>query len=260
MIIAKVLLKRIISFFVPTLYNEGLVVLNYHSVHPSHHYSMTPDLFDKQMSWLAAREHVVGRVEDAVPGKRSVMITFDDGFEDNVTHALPILQKYGLIATFFLTTDFVSGRRDITKEWVPYNGLPAMTIDQVRVLQASGMHIGSHGVSHANMGKMCVEEVREELSESKKELESWIGRSISVFAFPFGQKKDQGEQRDVLIEEAKYNYAFTTDWGINILPMINPFRIKRIRIDEYDSIRDLQAKIAGKWQFVAWVQQWKQRM
>jgi len=71
----------------------------------------TPALLEEQVRLLARECDVIGphEVEDAIRRRRgrSVLLTFDDGYRDNVVAALPILERHGVCATFFVTTGFL---------------------------------------------------------------------------------------------------------------------------------------------------------
>ena len=90
------------------------VVFCYHSVHPNRPYVATkPATFERHVQWLKEHCRLVSLAElvsernTTGDGKPAAAITFDDGLEDNHSHALPILARYGVTATFFITAGFV---------------------------------------------------------------------------------------------------------------------------------------------------------
>ena len=99
---------------------RGVLVLNYHRIgDPASSFldhgvfSATPEAFEAHVRHLARRTQVI-RLEDlpaclARGRGRRVAVTFDDGYRDNYEHALPVLRRYGVHATFFLTTGFLDG-------------------------------------------------------------------------------------------------------------------------------------------------------
>src|SRR5690606_16257224 len=105
----------------------------------------------------------------------TLSITFDDGYRDNYEVAAPILERLGLPATFFISSDFINS------ETVPFwdRELPFqpgwMTWDQVRDLVARGFAIGGHTMNHIDMGTVEPDKVREELVQSKSRIEREIG-------------------------------------------------------------------------------------
>jgi len=101
---------------------SGLLVLNYHRIGEASSspldsgvFSATQEQFDRQLAWLKRHADVIGlddldSVASGAPG-RSVLITFDDGYLDNFQLALPVLERHGVPATFFITTGFIDGRQ-----------------------------------------------------------------------------------------------------------------------------------------------------
>lgn len=164
-------------------------ILVYHSIAP-HHPGQAPDqrlldvdpaTFEAQMRYLAdGKYHVIslGDLVSALGGKvalpaRSVVITFDDGWGGQYTHAFPILRQFGFTATFFIFPASI-GRDDLHMTW-----------DQVREIKAAGMTIGSHSKTHPLLTKPTVS-LPDELEGSRREIEQHIGVSPDLFAYPFG--------------------------------------------------------------------------
>lgn len=105
-------------------------------------------------------------------------MTFDDGFTDNFAHAMPLLQKHGAKAAFFITTGDI-GRKD-------HNGFEHMDGNQIRQLHEAGMTIGSHTMTHPWLAKLGREEARAELHNSKASLEEIISRPVEHLCYPSG--------------------------------------------------------------------------
>jgi peptidoglycan/xylan/chitin deacetylase (PgdA/CDA1 family) len=164
----------------------------------------------------------------------TLSITFDDGYLDNYEVAAPILDRLGLPATFFVTSDFIGSQR------VPFwdCDLPFqpgwMTWDQVRDLAARGYSIGGHTVNHIDMGKEPPEIVREELRSSRARIEREVGRPVDLFAYPFGGEKNINEVSLELVKEAGFNCCMSCHGGTNE-PRTDPFRLKRIPISTWFS-------------------------
>jgi len=112
-------------------------------------------------------------IEFSEDSKRSICLTFDDGFSSDYQLVLPELKKLQAAATFFIVTD-----------WLETPGY--LTRQQVRDLSDAGMQIGSHSKSHPNFLKITPEERLDELRGSKLILENIIGKEISTFSFPYG--------------------------------------------------------------------------
>lgn len=245
-------LKRIISFFYPAIYKNGVIVLNYHSIFPNRDYSLSPEKFKEQMRFLKENHYVISLSDldkvDEGNGLK-IVITFDDGYEDNYLYAFPILKKLNLPATIFLTSDFVLNGLDITESWVDYKGLKPLNISQILEMRENNISFGSHSKTHPIFSILGDKEKYEELNRSKIDLENALGFNIESFAFPFGQKRDIGGIDNKIFKDLGYKIVCTTDWGINKKPF-DFLSLKRVRVDHFDTLLDFKSKISGKWDFV----------
>lgn len=116
-----------------------------------------------------------------------VAITFDDGYADNAELALPILNRWSLPATFYVTTGFI--QTQIQADWDKAANLRSrwMTWDQVRQLVSGGHELGAHTVTHINLATANTEEAESELRRSRDEIAAQAGIAPAHFAVPFGR-------------------------------------------------------------------------
>lgn len=129
---------------------------------------------------------LIRRLEAGDSVARTLVINFDDGYRDNYTQAAPILEEYGLTATYFVATDFIGSEsssvwdqeRNLISEW--------MTWAQLRDLKQRGFEIGAHTCSHPDLGLMDSTEANHEILRSKQVLEQQLGVEIDLFSYPFG--------------------------------------------------------------------------
>ena len=164
-------------------------VLVYHSVMP-HHQGQTAEqrvldvddsVFVAQMRYLVdGGYHVVSfaALVDALEGRdtlpnRAVVITFDDGWENQYRHAFPILRRFGLTATFFVFTTSIGKDSKL------------MTWKQLRELQAAGMTIGSHTRTHPVLPDYHAA-LHNEVEMSRADIDQHLGHAPDFFAYPFG--------------------------------------------------------------------------
>jgi peptidoglycan/xylan/chitin deacetylase (PgdA/CDA1 family) len=131
--------------------------------------------------------------------KRSICLTFDDGFSSDYQLVLPELKKLQATATFFIVTNWLETPGYLTKQ-------------QVRDLSDAGMQIGSHSKSHPNFLKITPEERLDELRGSKLILENIIGKEISTFSFPYGFY-DKSCSKAVF--DANYSICCTSKHGLS---------------------------------------------
>lgn len=186
------------------------LVLMYHSIdhfdEDPHQVTVSPARFERQMAWLRARGlRGVGMRElldahAAGEGRGLVGLTFDDGYADFATRAVPALLRYGFGATAFV----VSGRTGTYNAWDDGPRKPLMTAEQIRTVADAGVEIGSHGRHHVSLPGTDDTELREELEESRAVLEEIIDAPVTGFAYPYGY----ATAREIeAVRAAGYDYA-----------------------------------------------------
>lgn len=214
-------------FFSRPFVGKEIVVLNYHSVSADGWiYSVNPEIFEKQMKYLAENCHVVDLSEiiDYIKGKkdlptRTVALTFDDGYADFLANALPILKKYNLPATLFMIGSLNGG--------VDLGGGSTLSAGNLKTIVESGINIGSHGLTHRSLDKLAIGEMEYELVESKRKLEEIVSKKIRYMAYP------KGKFSETVINAAQtigYEAAFSIKQGL-IKKGCNLLSIKRVVVD-----------------------------
>ncbi len=163
--------------------------------------SVRPDRFAEHLAWLRERGYVGLRMRDLAAclrandcPRRAVALTFDDGYADNVTTALPLLRRYGFVATFFIVTGFVG--REGYMDW-----------EDLALLRDSGMELGAHTVSHADLEALDLDQARHEILASRRALEERLGIEVVSFSYPAGSYTSAVRR---LIREAGFSSAVTT--------------------------------------------------
>ena len=157
---------------------------------------------------------------DAIDG-RYFCITFDDGFKNCMTNALPILIDKGVPAAFFVATDYINSNleRDREKLLSFFNSgqvlMEFLNWDDCRKMSAAGMTIGSHTVNHARLKDLSEENVQWELNTSKAMIEENLSQNCNHFCSPFGiPGRDYNVERDPgLVHAAGYKSMLTTERG-----------------------------------------------
>ena len=150
--------------------------------------------------------------------KKSILITFDDGYMDNYDNAFPILKDFNMVATIFCITSNLDGSYYLSK-------------DAINEMSNYGIDIESHTVNHPHLNEMTYDEQLTELIESKKTLESITGKKIDSIAYPFGDFNDDSIKA---AKDAGYTLGFTTKRGLSDRDD-NPLKLDRIYISsKYD--------------------------
>jgi peptidoglycan/xylan/chitin deacetylase (PgdA/CDA1 family) len=237
----------------------NLRVLFYHRVNPfpfaelgavSRELTVNPDVFEAQLRWLTDRNYRSVSVEEfsrMMMGSQAIdpkalLITFDDGYEDNLLWAAPLLRKYGFSAVIFVISDFLG--RSTADVWP--NSDPAMygkflDAKQIGELKRSGFEFGSHTVRHPLLTTLPPEQQLEELQASKRQIEEIVGAPVRCLAYPGGDF-DSASQR--CAGQVGYTFAFSTIPGVN-QPGMPLTALRRTEISASDSLLVFRAKMAG---------------
>jgi peptidoglycan/xylan/chitin deacetylase (PgdA/CDA1 family) len=205
------------------------------------------------------------RVQSSLSGGESgparckcVVLTFDDGFQDFYTSAIPVLKQYGFTATVFLPTAYLgdtAGRFRREPSAMPRAFLQKkfLTWDQVRELHQYGIEFGSHTVSHSKLVELSWKEIQSELQDSKLEIELRLGAKVQAFAYPFAfPQSDQSFVRRFkrLLAEVGYTSCVTTEVG-RVSAGSDRYRLKRLPVNSLDDSALLQAKLDGSYDWIA---------
>jgi peptidoglycan/xylan/chitin deacetylase (PgdA/CDA1 family) len=117
---------------------------------------------------------------------RPVILTFDDGHGDFASQALPLLERYGLGATLYVTTTFMGG----SSPWQHRRGQPPQPMlswDELRAICDMGIECAAHGLTHEPLDTLPRTEARREIVESKHTIENQLGRQVATFSYPHGR-------------------------------------------------------------------------
>jgi len=204
-------------------------ILVYHGVGPfylgaSQHlktFGVEPETFERQLQYLKTNSFTSVSFEQLTNSlsnklrlpEKPVILTFDDGWKNQYIHAFPLLKKYNFTATFFIPTDSI-GKRSLLN-W-----------DEIKEMDRAGMVIGSHTKKHLFLDDVGDEELKEELVESKKILESQLEHLVLDIAYPYGRYNEKVLKA---VKDAGYRDARTTDPGV-YQPKTDIFKLKGILI------------------------------
>lgn len=167
----------------------------------------------------------VGEIAAALEGKatlpeRPIALTFDDGWREQYDVAFPILQRYGIRATFFVSTSFV--------------GYPRfMTWEELAEMRDAGMEIASHGRKHVNLADADDPEAWREIARSREALEEKLGVSAVSFAYPFGGYR---KGLPAMLERAGYQIAVGVGGSSAIHRSGNRYYFRRMEVSGFQSL------------------------
>ncbi len=202
---------------------EGMLILEYHKINnwSEDSYTVKPADFAAQLDELQAQGYTTISVLDFLRAKKGkqelpekpLVISFDDGYKDNYTDMLPLLEERGMKATVFMVTNDI--------------GLPGyLSWENLKDMETRGIELGSHTANHLPLTEMAPAEADDELSKSKLIME-WKGlKTIFVLSYPNGQYADH---LPGLLKKNDYLAAVTGDPGLNTFET-NPYLLQRINI------------------------------
>ena len=232
----KRIIKDVLALIVPR--QKGISILMYHSVaHNNVFFTVKPEIFEKQMKYLKDKDYNVIKLSDSVSllesnkelPRKTVVLTFDDGFEDNYINVFPVLNKYNFPATIFLITGLVNKEMNNSQN-IP---LKILNWDQIQEMHESGLiDFQPHTVNHQEINK-------EEIINSKKEIEERLNKRCEFFAYP------RGVYNNEIIEILKNNgfKASRTVKNGKVNKGDDLFKLKKISVNSTTSFIQFKANL-----------------
>jgi peptidoglycan/xylan/chitin deacetylase (PgdA/CDA1 family)/GT2 family glycosyltransferase len=220
---------------------RGTAILMYHAIGRERESAsrwVLPRLrFERQLAWLERRrynvisldEFVRARIEHRLPPPKSVVLTFDDGYADNVELALPALERHGFPATVFLVS--AAGGSANWDRAGETEGRALLTPAAARVLDAR-LNFGAHSRTHPSLPSLEPSELEREVSGCRTELEAALAGPVTLFSYPYGERSPEVEQAVV---KAGYVAACGIEPGRN-RPSCDPYALKRLEVRGTDSL------------------------
>ncbi len=221
--------------------SKGYKILMYHSidinVDKEEYYKVSFNNFRQQMEYIA-NNYKVKRLSEIKKNGSGIVVTFDDGYRDNLLYAVPVLEKLKIPYTIFISTKKI-GKKEGTKEY--------LTVNDIRELSKLPFcNIGSHGHSHISLAGLSLDKLKRELEISKKILEEITFLKIFAISFPHGSFDEQALKA---VYETGYTHGATSRFGSN-KSNFDYLCLKRIDIWGYDTINIFRQKIEGNWDWL----------
>jgi peptidoglycan/xylan/chitin deacetylase (PgdA/CDA1 family) len=226
---------------------NGLRILFYHRISDDRdELAVSPQSFRRQMDYLATESYrVVDVVEAAAllerggPYRRTVGLSFDDGFLDVAEEALPILAERGFRATVFVSPGVVDG-------WASFKWYraqpPLLGWEEIVDLDRDGtLRFEAHSLTHPNLLSLRDAAAWEEINGSKVSLAARLGRPVVAFSYPSGLF---GARERGLVATAGFRVAVSCEPGLNSNGT-DRFALRRRQIDRRDGLLDFRAKLEG---------------
>lgn len=225
----------------------GLRILMYHSVGTPIEgdtyglYNMQPSRFEDHMRYLAEhhKEQLVSLNYNLLKSTApKIAVTFDDGYQDNLFVAAPILAELDIPFTVFVCTGAVKGR------------VPGFLTERnlLELDRMPGASIGSHTVDHLKLSDCDDERIDVELRDSKSYLEDVLGHKVDALSYPHGSVDRRVRDK---VENSGYRIGATSRFDVNRSDR-DPLLLCRTHIDAQDDVLILEQKLRGVWDWNRW--------
>lgn len=210
---------------------------------------VSPGAFARQMATLRLLGYTGLSMGDLTPylrGEREgkvVGITFDDGYRNNLTHALPALQRHGFSSTCYA----VSGLMGQTNVWDIDNGIAQtalMTADEARQWVAGGQEIGSHTTHHIDLLATSDDVAQAEIANDRQVLEDAVKGEVRHFCYPYGRY----DTRHVAMARAAGFATATTTQRSRCLAQMDLLELPRVPVLRSTTLAVFWLKLASRYE------------
>ena len=260
----KIIVDKIEKIYVKSYVEKKkkeMPVIMYHRVVKSescagvHGTYITLDKFEKHMKHLFDNGYKTLTFNDILnknyrdrfnKNEKNIMITFDDGYEDNYTLAFPILKKYNFKAVIYLMSHLKYNKWDVENSGNPEKKFELMNDEMIKEMGEYGIEFGGHTMNHKKLAKISLKEAKEEIIISKEVLEEKLGKKLLSFAYPYGNLNEDIKK---IVKSSGYYFAVATDSGP--LSFSEDFyQIRRIAIFPPNGLFSFKRKIKGNYNFI----------
>jgi peptidoglycan/xylan/chitin deacetylase (PgdA/CDA1 family) len=235
------------GLFLPSV--KGLPVFMYHKVSSNANDPLTISVenLEKQFSYLSKKGYTnlsLGQIIDnsntKLP-KRAFILTFDDGYLNNLKYLYPLLQKYNFHATIMLPVSLIGK----TNEW-DEGKESLMNYSQLLSMDSRYISFGLHTYRHLALKDMPIKAIMDDIEKCKQDLDHNGVKFLPVLAYPYGSyPRDKGEKEKffTLLKQSGIVYGLRIGNRINRWPLRNRFEVKRIDIKGNDSFWEFKTKL-----------------
>lgn len=214
------------------MYSDKVAILFYHGVTPypknepnnSDGKHVELKKFEKQMRYISRKYNLVSLqvVVELLKGERriprnAVAVTFDDGYYNNLQFAYPIIKKYEIPITIFVTVNYVE--KSDNHNFLGWS--------EIRLMHNEGVIFGAHTVTHPHLSMLSQQDIVNEVRDSKEIIESRLNDKIDYFSYPYGNFNETVKEA---VKNNGYSCALATAYGVND-PFSDLYELKRIAVN-----------------------------
>jgi len=221
-------------------------VLMYHSVrwlaNDPNQLCISPERFEAQMLYLKHRGlrgvsmRELRRATSIGETKGLVGLTFDDGYEDFLHTAVPVMERLGFSATVFVVAGMLGGESRWKSVYGPMPRLKLLGAEDLREISARGMEVGSHSMTHAMLHSLEPERLEREVNNSRRILRELLSETVEGFCYPYGLLDSAAVQA---VRQAEYTYACSVKDRVER----SAYDLSRIPVTEKDHLLRFKVKL-----------------
>jgi len=203
--------------------------------------AVSPDVFADQLAYLhdAGFQAITAGALSAFLAdgvgelpERPVVLTFDDGYGDFYSQAMPVLKQHGFTGTLFMTTGWI-GKEGETKRMLNWRELAE--------IEQAGIEIGAHTCQHPQLDQLPDNLIREELYVSKSQLEDNLELKVPGLAYPFGYSNAKVRQ---VARDVGYDYAYSVNNSLTT-DAADKFALPRLTVRRATTMDDFRKMVNG---------------
>ena len=220
--------------------HNRLVILMYHQIEKESREDLTVSLknLEQQFSYLSRKKYTPHFFSElTVSTKRNIIITFDDGYRNNLEYLPSLLKKYNLKATIFIPTGFIEKG---------YKNYQMMTFDEIRSLDKNYFEIALHTHAHENLKTISFDLIEKDLEKNMQILDAHHITYSKVLAYPYGKYPNKEEEKSAFFSVLKkigIDFAVRIGNRVNYYPTQHPYELCRVDIKGKDSIIKFKLKL-----------------
>lgn len=231
---------------------KGIPVLMYHRVWPGLNdgLTVTPEKIREQWDFLRKEGYhplslteFLAIAEGKKPApEKALLLTFDDGYRNNLTYVYPLLKEFGWCATIFIITDTLDGTAAPEPELLNEK----LTVDELKSFDPAVIQLALHGHHHENFSKTSLEKLKEIMLQSAAVFDAAELPFHKILAYPYGARPKEKAQFDALkrwMKQEGYPAAFRIGNQVARMPAPDMYEIRRIDIRGTDSMEDFRIKL-----------------